>query len=143
MFKYKRVLYNTMKRTLIIAMLIAVVLASGCTGPDGNGDGGTDGTNGAQPDGGNGQNGGQVAPEGMSYETAIVIEAGNEDEGIGMEYDYLYANSCADNGGSVDLLMQELGEYDGHTFDLMTVLCADGSEETWYFQIDSFFGKWE
>lgn len=111
----------------LIALLVIGIALSGCPlppQPDGNG-------------GGNGQGRG-----GMSFETAIVIQADNEDDGIGQEYEYLEAHACLENGGIQDLEMQVLQEQDGHKFDVMHMICNNGEKEVYYFQIDSFYGKW-
>ena len=78
----------------------------------------------------------------MSFETAIVIEADNSDEGIKAEYDWLWANACLDNQGVREREMQELQERGGHKYDVMYMRCNNGEEEIYYFQIDSFYGKW-
>lgn len=88
---------------------------------------------------------GCITPEepGKSFENPIVIQADNEEEGVGKEYDWLKENGCKSNEGILDLEMQTLEEKDGHWFDLLSVICNNGEKETYYFQIDSFFGKWE
>ncbi len=80
--------------------------------------------------------------EGSSFETAIVIEADNTNEGIAKEYEWLAVNACLDKGGVREREMQEFREYKGHKYDLMYMLCNNGEKEVYYFQIDSFFGKW-
>lgn len=81
-------------------------------------------------------------PDGLSFETAIVIEADNSSEGLKAEYDWLYANACLDKEGILDRGMQELQENDGRKYDVMHMICNNGAEEIYYFQIDSFYGKW-
>lgn len=80
--------------------------------------------------------------DGLSFETAIVIEADKSDEGIDKEYEWLYTYGCPDKGGVAEREMQELQEYGGHKFDLLYTLCNNGDKEIYYFQIDSFYGKW-
>ena len=80
--------------------------------------------------------------DGLSFETAIVIEADNSDEGIAQEYEWLYAYGCSDKGGVKEREMQELQEYEGHKFDLLYAVCNNGEKEVYYFQIESFYGKW-
>lgn len=79
---------------------------------------------------------------GSSFETAIIIEADNTDEGIAKEYEWLAANACLNRGGVMEQEMQEFREYKGHKYDLIYMLCNNGEKEIYYFQIDSFFGKW-
>ncbi len=79
---------------------------------------------------------------GSSFETAIVIEADNTEQGIVKEYEWLASNACLDKDGVRDREMQEFREYKGHKYDLMYMLCNNGEKEVYYFQIDSFFGKW-
>lgn len=79
---------------------------------------------------------------GTSFASAIVIQADNSEDGIAMEYEWLYANGCEGKGGVVDMEMQELREHDGHLFDLLHANCANGETVIYYFNIDGFFGKW-
>jgi len=81
--------------------------------------------------------------QGTGFQNPIVIEASHEEEGIAKEYDWLTKNACTNNEGIADLESQELQENNGHWFDIMTMTCNNGQKETYYFQIDSFFGKWE
>ena len=82
--------------------------------------------------------------KGLSMQDAIVIEADNEDMGVGMEYDWLQINGCPNNSGVINVEMQEL-DYDaaGGIYDVLYVICNDKTEKKYYFNIDSFFGKWE
>ncbi len=80
---------------------------------------------------------------GTSFASAIVIQADNEEEGIAMEYDWIYYNGCEGKGGAVDVEMQEFQEQDGQLFDLLYTVCDNGETIVYYFNIDSFFGKWE
>ena len=81
--------------------------------------------------------------EGSSFENAIVIQSDNEEEGIAMEYDYLYDNACLENDGGKEVEMQELQDNEGSLYDILHVICNNGEKELYYFNIDSFFGKWE
>ena len=49
---------------------------------------------------------------------------------------------CLDKGGVAEREMQELQEDKGHKFDLLYTLCNNGDSVIYYFQIDSFYGKW-
>jgi len=112
---------------ITILLLAGLILIGGSCGKDDNGE--------------NGENG-EEPKEGMSFETAIVIEADNSDEGIQEEYDWLYENACLDNEGVREREMQELQENEGHKYDVMYMRCNNNKEEIYYFQIDSFYGKW-
>ncbi len=78
---------------------------------------------------------------GTSFATAIVIQSDNSEDGIAMEYEWLYANGCEGKGGAVGVEMQELQEQDEQLFDLVYAVCANGETVIYYFNIDSFFGK--
>jgi len=82
--------------------------------------------------------------KGTTIENAIVIQADNEEEGVAMEYDYLTDNGCPENGGPKQVLEQII-DYDEQErmYDVLTVECQDGEIIDYYFNIDSFFGKWE
>ena len=80
--------------------------------------------------------------DGLSFENAIIIKADNSDDGIAQEYEWLYTYGCPDKDGVADREMQELQEDKGHKFDLLYTLCNNGDMVTYYFQIDSFYGKW-
>jgi len=79
---------------------------------------------------------------GSNFMTAIPIQAESTSEGIDKEYQYLYENSCKDKGGFAQLEAQELQMQGDHRYDVMHIICANGEKETYYFNIDSFFGKW-
>ena len=79
---------------------------------------------------------------GESFAAAIVIQADNEEDGVAMEYDWLYNNGCEGKGGVVEVEKQELEENDGQLFDLVYTVCANGETVIYYFNIDSFFGKY-
>jgi len=78
---------------------------------------------------------------GLSIETAIVVPADNEAEGVAWEYQYLRDNACTDKGGFRDVDLQSLDNQNGHMFDRMSISCKNGGKEMYYFQIDNFFGK--
>lgn len=81
--------------------------------------------------------------KGLSMQDSIVIQASTEDEGVPMEYEWLVGNGCPNNGGVADVEMQEI-DYDeaGGMYDVLHVICVDGAKKQYYFNIDSFFGKW-
>ena len=88
-----------------------------------------------------GKNSAQNNKEGLSFEKAIVIQASNEKEGVGKEYAYLNLNACVNKNGIENYGVQRLEKQGNSFFDLIEIICRNGAKETWYFQIDSFFGK--
>lgn len=79
--------------------------------------------------------------DGKSIETAVIISADSENEGIMKEYAYMDIYGCVNKEGIKALELQALLEEDGHKFDEMRIICNNGEKERFYFQIDSFFGK--
>jgi hypothetical protein len=73
---------------------------------------------------------------GGSFETAIVIEASNEFEGISMEYQWLDANYPG-----YEFLSQATTSYNGKMYDIISIRTADGIRKDIYFDISLFFGK--
>jgi len=73
----------------------------------------------------------------------VVIIAEDEDEGVPAEYDWLGTNGCPTNGGPKEVINQELEFGGGHTYDILTVICNDDTQKNYYFQIDSYYGKWK
>ncbi|MFH1391451.1 MAG: hypothetical protein ABIH20_04030 [Candidatus Diapherotrites archaeon] len=82
--------------------------------------------------------------KGTTIENAIVIQADNEEVGVGMEYDYLTDKACPESGGPKEVLEQTI-DYDAQDkmYDVLKVECQNGEIIDYYFNIDSFFGKWE
>ncbi|MGG5578306.1 lipocalin family protein [Myroides sp. C15-4] len=68
--------------------------------------------------------------EGSSFDTAIKVNSVSE------EYSYIEAN-CTD----CKFRSQSLAEHKGKMFDVIQVEKADGSTSVYYFDINSFFGK--
>jgi hypothetical protein len=75
--------------------------------------------------------------DGRDISTAIVIHAQSEMEGADYEYLWLALHRPADA-----VLLQELIQAPGRTYDAITLLTPSGETETIYFDITSFFGKW-
>ena len=98
-------------KALISLLVIPVLLLSGCV-----------------------QSGPAGERPGMSVDTAIVVDS------IPEEYAYIGENACTDNGGMRDVKLVKTGETYEHFYDVITVVCNNGAEEDYYFQIDSFFG---
>ena len=74
--------------------------------------------------------------EGGSFETAVVIQASSEFEGIMMEYQWLDEHYPGYEG-----LGQAVTFENGKPYDLFFIRTADGVEKTVYFDISSFYGK--
>ncbi len=79
---------------------------------------------------------------GSNFDTAIVIEAKNEGEGLSKEHEWLANNACIGKSPEQDLY-EELIKHNGSWYDKFIITCSDGSKETYYFNIDSFNGVWE
>ena len=78
--------------------------------------------------------------QGMSFSNSVVITASISEEGVLQEYDYIKENACLNKGGvkelvNTDLLVENLGI----TYDILTVQCINEDEETYYFDISSFW----
>lgn len=78
---------------------------------------------------------------GASFDTAIVVKASDEKTGVAWEYQYLRANACKKDG-YMKVLGQSLEKKAGHFYDRVAVTCRDNTNEAYYFNIDSFFGKY-
>ncbi|MFH1588567.1 MAG: hypothetical protein ABIA76_04490 [Candidatus Diapherotrites archaeon] len=78
---------------------------------------------------------------GSSFETAIVIDAINEGQGLSKEHEWLGKNACVGKGGELEI-EEELIEHNGSWFDIFRLVCVNGEKETYYFNVDSFNGVW-
>lgn len=77
---------------------------------------------------------------GESAEEAIVVLAGNTDEGISAEYGYI-AERWGTRGRDWRMTFQRLVERGERKYDRIDIQLKDGSERTLYFDVTSFFGK--
>ena len=75
--------------------------------------------------------------DGSTRETAIVISAANEKEGVGAEYAWL-----KDNLPGAKLEKTGLSDDGAKIYDTMVVALPNGEQRTIYFDITSYFGKW-
>lgn len=75
--------------------------------------------------------------DGLSLETAIVIHASNETDGVGLEYLWLAATYPDDS-----LQLQSLVMQGGRAYDVMELQSPDGGRRRVYFDITPFFGVW-
>jgi len=75
--------------------------------------------------------------DGLSLETAIVIHASNETDGVGLEYLWLAATYPDDS-----LQLQSLVMQGGRAYDVMDLQSTDGGTRRVYFDITPFFGVW-
>ena len=75
--------------------------------------------------------------EGQSCETAIRIEARNEDEGIRAEKQWLREHYPGSR-----IVRQALGACDDFPMDEIEFQARDGETRKVIFNIQSFFGKW-
>ncbi len=78
-----------------------------------------------------------VVQDGLTYETAIIIQQKDEMSGIGAEYAWLRQNypGCR-------LKQQSLASYNDKPYDIMTIFTSEGKVLDIYFDISNFFGKY-
>lgn len=74
--------------------------------------------------------------DGSCFKNAIVIEATNETDGVRAEYIWL-AKHYPGYKTNKQSLLQDNGKY----YDLLNITTASGEEKDFYFDINSFFGK--
>lgn len=74
--------------------------------------------------------------EGASYETAIVIQAANEFEGIALEDEWI-----AGHYPGYQETSQAVSFFNGKVYDSIMIVTSTGMIKTIYFDITSFFGK--
>lgn len=74
--------------------------------------------------------------DGSSAETAVIIKAPNESEGVDAEYAWLRMH-----GVRCQQLSQSLMGEDGRWFDVLECTTPEGKTRKFYFDITSFFGK--
>lgn len=75
--------------------------------------------------------------EGQNCETAVLIDAPNEREGIAAEYEWI-----ARRFPGYRRLGQSLGACKGFRSDVVNIETAAGEKRSIVFNIESFFGKW-
>ena len=74
--------------------------------------------------------------EGCTFETAIVIQASHEFQGIAMEYQWL-----EEHFPGYQTLSQATTSHGGRRYDIISILTADGKWMDIFFDITSFYGK--
>jgi isopentenyldiphosphate isomerase len=74
--------------------------------------------------------------DGLSYETAIVINKKNESEGVDAEYKWIKAHYS-----NYQIKGQALNTFEKRAHDVITIELADGKKVELYFDISKFFGK--
>jgi hypothetical protein len=78
-----------------------------------------------------------VTQDGLSYETAIVIQETNEMSGIQAEYAWI-----KEHYPNCSLKQQSLASYKDKPYDIMTIFTSEGKTVNLYFDISNFFGKY-
>jgi hypothetical protein len=73
---------------------------------------------------------------GGSFETAVVIQASNEFEGVAMEYQWL-----DERYPGYQTLSQTTASQNGKIYDLIMIETIDGTQMMIYFDITAFYGK--
>jgi hypothetical protein len=76
------------------------------------------------------------ATPGSSYATAIRVPATNEHAGIRWERSYL-----ASHYRGARFAGQRLGNHAGRVYDIMTIVTPDGKQQSVYFDISRYFGR--
>jgi hypothetical protein len=74
--------------------------------------------------------------EGESLEAAVLVPAGNEEEGIAFENEWIYSHY-----GRFRKRSGGLASLAGRRFDVVKVELSDHTERTLYFDITDFFGR--
>ena len=78
---------------------------------------------------------------GDTVENAVVITADSSKAGVEAEYVYI-ERACGERGAARNFLSQtQFTTEDGRNYDEITVRLADGTTRSFYFAIDSFFGR--
>lgn len=78
----------------------------------------------------------KAGDNGLSYETAIVINETNESKGIAAEYDWI-----KNNYPGYKMKMQSLNTHAGKPYDVIRITRSNGEDLDLYFDISNFYGK--
>jgi hypothetical protein len=79
--------------------------------------------------------------DGSSRETAIVIRAGNIEDGIRAEYEYIRRlRGPRDGAWKRDVQIRTSAQ--GRHYDLVSVILRDGTKEKFWFDITRCYGDW-
>jgi len=82
-----------------------------------------------------------IEKSGLSIEEAItILEVESDFEGVIAEYEYL-ERKFGKRGTDWELEMQALIQKDNRYYDKIKLKLSDGTQQTIYFDITSFFGK--
>ena len=73
---------------------------------------------------------------GSSFEDAVVIKSKNENDGVAAEYAWLKAHFSG-----YKLKSQSMSSKGKKSYDVIHILTKDNQEQTVYFDISNFFGK--
>ncbi|WP_153796884.1 hypothetical protein [Foetidibacter luteolus] len=74
--------------------------------------------------------------DGLSYETAVIINAGGEIQGVAKEYEWL-----REHYPGYSMVKQTLQHRDKKSYDVLSIKTAEGQQKDIYFDITNFFGK--
>lgn len=74
--------------------------------------------------------------DGLSYESAVVIQEKTEMKGIKTEYAWL-----AEHYPGYKLISQSLSTYGDKPYDIITIKTKKGEKKQIYFDISKFYGK--
>ncbi|MES2062716.1 MAG: hypothetical protein V4456_12400 [Bacteroidota bacterium] len=74
--------------------------------------------------------------DGVSFQTAVVIQEKSEKTGIDAEYAWVKANYPGASSRGQSLIY-----HDKKPYDILKIKTADGKEQDLYFDISNFYGK--
>jgi hypothetical protein len=74
--------------------------------------------------------------DGTSYENAVVIQEKSESAGVTAEYKWIREHYPGSR-----TKMQALHNKNGKTYDVLSIVTANGAEQLIYFDISRFYGK--
>jgi hypothetical protein len=74
--------------------------------------------------------------EGESLEAAVLVPAGNEEDGIAFENEWIYSRY-----GRFRRRSGGLASLEGRRYDVIKVELTDHTERTLYFDVSDFFGR--
>jgi hypothetical protein len=78
--------------------------------------------------------------DGLSVETAVVIEATSSFVGVAAEYEYI-TKQHGPKGTAWKLESQALVSEGGKPYDMIKIKLSNGESKSYYFDISRFFGK--
>lgn len=109
-----------MKHGIVLIALITLILLSGCVTDDPGNDI-------------------SASKDGLSYETAVLIESNNLNEILLQELSFLQKHECTDSDRIQTYESNKIVQKDGVWYDITSIECSNGKKEEYHFQINKFF----